>query len=151
MTTRVQGLGVGEWLRGLEADDRSAHTIRSYAGAVKRFLQWYEAEVQKGLELADLTPVTLVGYRNELQHRQGKATASVNTELAALRSWCERLFDHGYLPNNPAARLRTVGRQGQPAPKGLDDRQVNSLLRERVGAGMRRVTTRSCMCCCRPG
>ncbi len=36
----------------------------------------------------------------------------------------------GYLPNNPAARLRSVGRQGQPAPKGLDDRQVNSLLRE---------------------
>ncbi len=41
MTTRVEGLGVGEWLRSLEADDRSAHTIRSYVGAVKRFLQWY--------------------------------------------------------------------------------------------------------------
>ncbi len=130
MTTVEEGLGVGEWLRSLEADDRSAHTIRSYAGAVKRFLQWYEAEEQKALEPADLTPVTLVGYRNELQHRQGKATTSVNAELAALRSWCDWRFDHGYLPNNPAARLRSVGTQGQPAPKGLDDRQVNALLRE---------------------
>ncbi len=119
-----------EWLRSLETDDRSTHTIRSYAGAVKRFLQWYESEEQKALEPVDLTPVALVGYRNELQHRQGKATASVNAEIAALRSWCEWLFDHGYLPANPAARLRSVRRQGQPAPKGLDDRQVNALLRE---------------------
>ncbi len=126
----VECPGVGEWLRGLEADDRSAHTIRSYAGAVKRFLQWYEAEEQKQLEPADLTPVTLVGYRNELQHRQGKASASVNTEIAALRSWCEWLFDQGYVSANPAARLKSVGRQGPPTPKGLDDRQVNALLRE---------------------
>ncbi len=42
-----EDLGVGEWLRSLETDDRSAHTIRSYAGAVKRFLQWYESEEQK--------------------------------------------------------------------------------------------------------
>ncbi len=130
MATVIEGPGVGEWLRSLEADDRSAHTIRSYARAVKRFLQWYEAEEQKALVPADLTPVALVGYRNELQHRQGKATASVNAELAALRSWCEWLFDQGALPNNPAAPLRSVGRQGQPAPKGLDDRQVNALLRE---------------------
>ncbi len=120
----------GGWLRNLEADDRSAHTIRSYAGAVKRFIQWYEVEEQKALEPADLTPVALVGYRNELQHRQGKATTSVNAEIAALRSWCDWLFDHGYLPSNPAARLRSVGRQSPPAPKGLNDRQVNALLRE---------------------
>ncbi len=126
----IEGLGVGEWLRSLEADDRSAHTIRSYVGAVKRFLQWYQVEEQKPLEPADLTPVALVGYRNELQHRQGKATASVNAEIAALRSWCEWLFDQGYVSVNPAARLRSVGRQGQPTPKGLDDRQVNALLRE---------------------
>ncbi len=59
MATVIEGAGVGEWLRSLEADDRSAHTIRSYAGAVKRFLRWYEAEEQKALEPADLTPVAL--------------------------------------------------------------------------------------------
>ncbi len=130
MAVAIEAPRVEEWLRSLEADDRSAHTIRSYAGAVKRFLQWYEAEERKALEPADLTPVAPVGYRNELQHRQGKATASVNAEIAALRSWCDWLFDHGYVSANPAARLRSVGRQGQPAPKGLDDRQVNTLLRE---------------------
>ncbi len=130
MATTVEGPGVEEWLRNLEADDRSAHTIRSYAGSVKRFLQWYQSEEQKPLEPDDLTPVTLVGYRNELPHRQGRGTASVNVELAGLRSWCKWLFDQGRLPSNPAARLRSVGRQRQPAPKGLDDTQVNALLRE---------------------
>ncbi len=125
-----KGLGIGEWLRSLEAEDRSAHTIRSYAGAVQRFVEWYETEEQKQLETTDLTPVALVGYRNELQHRQGKSTSTVNTEIAALRSWCSWLTEHGRLRIDPAARLRSVGRQGQPAPKGLDDRQVNALLRE---------------------
>lgn len=130
MAREVEGPGVGEWLRSLEADDRSTHTIRSYTGAVKRFLEWYEAEERRPLDPADLTPVALVGYCNELQHRRGKATATVNAELAALRSWCDWLVESGRLQSDPAARLRSVGRQGQLAPKGLDDRQVNALLRE---------------------
>ena len=125
-----EGIRIGEWLRGLEADDRSANTVRSYAGAVRRFLRWYEAEERRPLALADLTPVMLVSYRNELQHRQGKAATSVNTELAALRSWCSWLVDHGYLPSDPAARLRSIGQQRQAAPQGLNHTQVNALLRE---------------------
>lgn len=112
MARDVEGPGVGEWLRSLEADDRSMHTIRSYARAVKRFLEWYEAEEGRLLDPADLTPVALVGYRNELQHRRGKATATVNTELAALRSWCDWLVKNGRLQSDPAARLRAVGRRG---------------------------------------
>ncbi len=71
-----------------------------------------------------------MSYRNELQHRRGKSASTVNTQLAALRSWCSWLAENGRLRTDPAARLRSVGRQGQPAPKGLDDRQVNALLRE---------------------
>ncbi len=63
----------------------------------------------------------------------------MNAELAALRSWCGWLWDQGHLSVNPAARLRSVGRQAQPAPKGLDDRHVNALVREasRSGQGSR--------------
>ncbi len=130
MATVEEGLGVGEWLRSLESEDRSAHTIRSYAGAVQRFVEWYEAEERRRLAPEDLTPVALVIYRNELQHRRGKAASTVNTELAALRSWCDWLVEHGRLLADPASRLRSVRQQGQPAPKGLDDRQVNALLQE---------------------
>ncbi len=118
MAMTVEGPGVGEWLRSLEAEDRSANTIRSYAGAVQRFVSWYEAEERRRLTPEDLTPVALVGYRNELQHRQGKATASVNAEIAAFRSWCEWLFDHGY--QDPGPPLPLLIKNGNGADDGAE-------------------------------
>jgi site-specific recombinase XerD len=54
----------------------------------------------------------------------------VNTRLAGLRSFCGWLVEHGHLPADPSSRLRSIGRQGPPAPRGLTDKQVNALLRE---------------------
>ena len=121
---------VGEWGRDLESADRLGHTVRAYVGAVRDFLSWYESEEGRSPTLADLTPIALLGYRNELQHGQGKSTSTVNTRLAGLRSFCGWLVEHGHLPADPSSRLKSVGRQGPPAPKGLTDRQVNALLRE---------------------
>lgn len=118
------------WAESLVADDRSRHTVRSYRNAILHFLHWYEGEEHRALALDDLTPIALIGYRNHLQHIDTKATSTVNTRVAALRAWCAWLHDQGYLPTNPASRLKTVGRQTQHAPKGLTDRQVNALLRE---------------------
>ncbi len=39
----VEGL-VSEWSRELESADRSGHTVRAYAGAVRGFLLWYRDE-----------------------------------------------------------------------------------------------------------
>ena len=121
---------VAEWGRDLESADRSGHTVRAYMGAVRGFLSWYRGEEGRLPDLADLTPIALLGYRNELQHGRAKSTSTVNTRLAGLRSFCGWLVEHGHLPADPASRLKSVGRQGPPAPKGLTDRQVNALLRE---------------------
>ena len=118
------------WVHQLINDDRSANTVRSYRSAIQHFLAWYLSEEQQPLTLDDLTPITLIGYRNHLQHDQTKATSTVNTRVAALRAWCVWLNENGYLPTNPAARLKTIGRQPPHAPKGLTDRQINALLRE---------------------
>ncbi len=77
---------VEEWGRDLEAADRSEHTVRAYAVAVRDFLLWYRDEEGRSPTLADLTPIALLGYRNELQHEQAKSTSTVNTRLAGLRS-----------------------------------------------------------------
>lgn len=119
-----------EWGRDLEAADRSGHTVRAYEGAVRGFLSWYRDEEGRVPDLADLTPIALLGYHSELQHEQGKSTSTVNTRLAGLRSYCGWLVEQGHLPADPSSRLKSVGRQGPPAPKGLTDRQVNALLRE---------------------
>ncbi len=127
--TGVEGL-VSEWVQDLGSADRSTHTVRAYGVAVRDFLSWYRNEEGHLPDLSDLTPITLLGYRNELQHERAKSTSTVNTRLAGLRSFCGWLVEHGHLPVDPASRLRSVGRQGPPAPKGLTDKQVNALLRE---------------------
>ncbi len=121
---------VSEWGRDLESDDRSRHTVRAYLGSARDFLLWYSNEEGRPPEPPDLTPIALLGYRNELQHERAKSTSTVNTRLAGLRSFCGWLVEKGHLPVDPASRLRTIGRQGPPAPKGLTDKQVNALLRE---------------------
>jgi len=120
---------IAQWRHDLIADDRSVHTVRRYVGAVRHFLLWYEAEEHRPLTLDDLTPITLIGYRNQLQHHQSKATSTVNSAVAALRAWCAWLHEHAYLAGMPAVRLKFVGRESDSAPQGLKDREVNALLR----------------------
>ncbi len=97
---------------------------------MRDFLVWYESEEGRVPQLQDLTPIALLGYRNELQHGRAKSPSTVNTRLAGLRSFCGWLVERGYLPADPSSRLKSIGRQGPPAPRGLTDRQVNALLRE---------------------
>ena len=107
-----------------------AHGARVRGCGARLLLYWYESEEVRLPHLQDLTPIALLGYRTELQHGRGVSTSTVNTRLAGLRSFCGWLVEHRHLPADPASRLRSVGRQGTPAPKGLTDKQVNALLRE---------------------
>jgi len=60
------------WCNFLQEQDRSAGTVKKYTQAVMRFLAWYEQEEHAPLSLEGLTPIALIGYRNELQHAQHK-------------------------------------------------------------------------------
>ena len=57
---------VAAWCRDLESGDRSGHTVQAYEGSVRGFLSWYRGEEGRLPDLADLTPIALLGYRNEL-------------------------------------------------------------------------------------
>ena len=129
MASRTASGLLEDWVADLWADDRSSHTIRAYAGAVRRFLAWYAREEGRPPTLADLTPVALTGYRHDLQHRQKQATRSVNSAVAALRAFCRWLTEQGHLLTNPAARLKAISQQAPSAPKGLSDREVHAVLR----------------------
>ena len=114
-----------------EADsiaELSTSTQRRYRAVFGRFLTWFTQMEQRPPTLADLHPITLVGYRGMLQETLA-ATSTINTHLSALRSWCEWLTQQGYLETNPAARLKLVGRTEEPAPAALEPKQVNALLR----------------------
>jgi len=97
---------------------------------VESFLAWYERCEQRPLTFATLTPIALVGYRNEVQRTQGRATSTVNGHLSALRAWCAWLTEERYLEINPARRIKLVGRQEASKREGLSDTQANALLRQ---------------------
>ena len=52
------------WRQDLQAHDRSPGTVKKYTQAVSHFLIWYEQEEHAPLQLAALTPIALIGYRN---------------------------------------------------------------------------------------
>lgn len=80
--------------------------------------------------MSHLTPIALIGYRNELQHEQHKSISTINLRISALRAWCAWLVDQGYLAADPAARVKLMSGQTGSKREGLSSSQVNALLRQ---------------------
>lgn len=118
------------WCQYLQEQDHSVGTIKKYTQAVSHFLIWYEQEERTPLRLIALTPIALIGYRNELQHEQHKSISTINLRISALRAWCAWLVDQGYLTNDPAARVKLVRGESGSKREGLSNSQVNALLRQ---------------------
>ena len=106
------------WFADLLANDLASGTVRRYKSAIKSFLAWYDKEEQRRLTLEQLSPITLIGYRNFLQHTQKRATSTVNGHISALRTWCAWLTEEHYLETNPAKRIKLVGRQEASSREG---------------------------------
>jgi site-specific recombinase XerD len=118
------------WRQYLQEQDHAAGTVKKYTQAVSHFLRWYEQEERAPLRLMALTPIALIGYRNELQHEQHKSMNTINLRICALRAWCAWLVDQGYLANDPSARVKLVSGEAGSKRKGLSHAQVNALLRQ---------------------
>ncbi len=118
------------WRRFLQEHDHAAGTVKKYTQAVAHFLAWYEQEERIPLQLTTLTPIALIGYRNELQHEQHKSVSTINLRVSALCAWCAWLVDQGYLPLDPAARVKLVSGAVGSKREGLSSSQVNALLRQ---------------------
>lgn len=116
--------------RHLQEHDRSAGTVKKYTQAVARFLAWYEREEHAPLTLSTLTPIALIGNRNELQHAQHKSISTINLQVSALRAWCGWMTEQGYLAADPAAQVKLVGGEAALSRTGLKSAQVNALLRQ---------------------
>lgn len=118
------------WCHSLQEKDRSAGTVKKYTQAVARFLTWYKREEHAPLTLETLTPITLIGYRNELQHAQHKSISTINLQVSALRAWCGWMTEQGYLAADPAAHVKLVGGEAASSRTGLKSAQMNALLRQ---------------------
>jgi hypothetical protein len=52
---------VSRWAQHLGEADYAAATVKRYGGAVRQFLAWYEKQERRPIELADLTPIAMMG------------------------------------------------------------------------------------------
>ncbi len=121
---------IHQWQHYLQEQDHASGTVKKYTQAVTHFCLWYEQEERMPLRLSQLTPITLIGYRNELQHEQQKSSSTINLRISALRAWCAWLVDQGYLPLDPAARIKLVSGDSGSKREGLTGSHVNALLRQ---------------------
>lgn len=85
-----------DWRTSLQKHDHAVGTVKKYTQAVSLFLAWYEQEEQAPLTLSALTPIALIGYRNELQHEHRSPSAlstcaSVRYARGVL-GWSSRAF-----------------------------------------------------------
>lgn len=122
---------IAQWLEDLKVD-RAERTVARYASVLQRFAGWYEQETRCPLAIRDLNPIVFVGYRNTLQQTEQPST--VNTHIAALRSWGKWLKRCGWVDEDPCRRLTSVKREASADVRALTPNQVNALLRETQGS-----------------
>jgi len=103
----------------LERRQFLAHTIASYTLALRRFFT----------EVA--VPLAQVSFREvdqfvEHQHQHGRAWATINRRLNALKHFFDFCLDQQWVAGNPVKPSHFV-RRGRPLPKALSREQVQRL------------------------
>ena len=103
----------------LERRQFSPHTVASYTLDLRLFF----AE--------SAMPLAKVSYREvdqfvERQHQQGRAWATINRRLHALKHFCDFCLTQPLMAGNPVKPSHFV-RRGRPLPKALSQEQVQRL------------------------
>ena len=84
------------------AQIRNPNTRAAYAAAVTRFFTWCDA---RGLELAQISPIAVATYIEEMQ-QSGYRAPTIKQHLAAIRRLCDWLVTGQVMPTNPATSVR---------------------------------------------
>ncbi|NPV72282.1 MAG: tyrosine-type recombinase/integrase [Pelotomaculum sp.] len=119
----------------LRETDHAENSVKSYLQALRSFLDWFNRRAGKGPEA--VTPLDVVDYRQALQN-DGKAPATVNLHLKAVRAFFGWLVNEGVVRDNPAEGVKDVATGGPPAPKWLTRAEQAALMRAvREGGSLR--------------
>jgi len=114
---------------------QSAHTQRTYAGSLNRFVAWAGRNGIASWEAVDLAKLTaFLQHERErrLAHEPGDSTRrlsseSVYLEIAALRAFYRYAEQEKLLPRNPAEHL-SLPRRWKRLPKALSAAEIEKLL-----------------------
>jgi len=125
------------FLTDLARQAKAEKTWRAYRSDLGLFAGWFQSTTGDAFAAATLTRVDVRDYKQYLLAVEGKAAATVNRRLAALRAfsgWAKR--------QGLVTELATEGISDVPvpkqAPKALDERAVDRVLRRGEQSGNRR-------------
>lgn len=107
----------------------SKNTIDAYRNDLTGFVKFLNTDGAAGGDPAkSVTRDSINGYIGDLNERR-YAKATVARKVAAVKSFCAFLLDHGDLRSNPAAQVDSP-RAPKPVPKPMTTEEVDSLLQE---------------------
>lgn len=118
----------------LESRDRSKHTIQAYKLDLRQFCQWFAEVNGDEVEPKLITPTDLREFKHYLLEDEQLRPATINRKLASLRAFMKWAVGEGTIESVP--RMPQGVEQVSAAPKALDRREMNSLVRavERHGS-----------------
>jgi len=125
---------IAHFICHLEAMDRSPHTIEAYHGDLSQFAEWFEHVNGDEVKPKLITPTDLREFKQWLIEKEQLRPATINRKLASLRAYLKWAVAEGELDDLP--RFPQPMEQVQSAPKALDKREMNALIRaaERYGS-----------------
>lgn len=107
----------------------SKNTIDAYRNDLTGFVKFLNTDgAASGDPAKSVTRDSINGYIGDLNERR-YAKATVARKVAAVKSFCAFLLDHGDLRSNPAAQVDSP-RAPKPVPKPMTTEEVDSLLQE---------------------
>lgn len=137
MTDSTQPADITAFLTDLARQPRSAKTWQAYRSDLNLFAHWLTQTTGDVFSAKTLTRIDVRDYKQHLLSVEGRKPATVNRRLAALRTFAAWAKKQGLLADLPTEGIADVPVPRQ-APKALDERAVDRVLRRSEQSGHRR-------------
>ncbi len=132
-----QAPDITAFLTALAGDAKGEKTWRAYRSDLTLFATWFTQSTGDAFEATKLTRIDVRDYKQRLLSVEGKAAATVNRRLAALRAFSAWAKRQGLISELPTEGIADVPVPRQ-APKALDERTIDKVLRRAAQSGNRR-------------
>jgi len=117
-----------QFIADLNRQEAAVKTVANYLSDLNCFARWFEGSTGEGFAAANVTTTDIRDYRSYLQTTQGRAPATVNRRLAALRRFFQWAIGAGVASENPTLSVKGVQSVPQ-GPRSLEKREVDKLIR----------------------
>src|SRR5215207_9421749 len=134
---QTQTADITTFLTDLARQPRSAKTWQAYRSDLNLFASWLTQSTGDAFAAETLTRIDVRDYKQHLFAVEGRAAATVNRRLAALRTFCGWAKRTGRVSELATAGIGDVPVPRQ-APKALDERSVDRVLRRAEQSGNHR-------------